>query len=58
MDKVKMTKAELEELIQYFYSEYCNCISRSDERKLYFEAYLAMKEICALWMKENRFAEK
>ena len=52
----KMTKSELENQMQYWYSQYCNCVLR-DERELYIKLYTALKDIYDLWLKENRFTK-
>jgi hypothetical protein len=51
-----MTKSELENQMQYWYSQYCNCVLR-DERELYIKLYTALKDIYDLWLKENRFTK-
>jgi hypothetical protein len=52
----KMTKSELEDQMQYWYSKYCNCVLR-DERELYIKVYTSLKDIYDLWLKESRFPE-
>ncbi len=53
----QLTKTELANWIQYWFSKYCNCEIRS-ERELYFEAYKSLKEIYDLWLKENKFPKE
>lgn len=48
LDQRKLSEEEVNDRIQYWYSKWCNGVTR-DEREIYFNLYKAYEELKDFW---------
>ena len=54
LDGKLLSKQEINDRMQYWYSKYCNGVSR-DEKQIYFNLYKAYVDLLDLYKTFNRF---
>lgn len=54
LDERLLTKEEVNDRMQYWYSKYCNGMTR-DERQIYMKLYKAYSELNDLWLANHKY---
>ena len=57
MDERKLSKSEVKNRIQYWYSKWCNSCMR-DERQIYWALYKSHQDLYDYWEKYSMFLEE